>query len=140
MDNIIYTVTVDLNTGETTTFSLGDDFPDILITETSHTLKLTLNDNGSAIDISGITSSAVNIKKNDSTDAAINLASSGTFETDGTDGKINFTIDKDLITTSLAAYEQSPDNPQILYSVRLEDANSKIQVRKLITVKDVDGL
>jgi hypothetical protein len=140
MNEIIYNVTVDLNTGDTTDYDLGASFPDTLITETSHTLKLTLNSNGSALDVSGLSAASVTIKKNDSADAAITLTSSYAYETDGTDGKVNFTIPKDLIAASLAAYEQSPDNPQILYSVRLEDANSKIQVRKLITVKDVDGL
>lgn len=140
MNNVVYNVTVDLDEGEDTLFDLGANFPDVLITETSHELKLTIHDSGAAVDISGITSSSVNIKQNDSADAATVLASSGTFETDGTDGKINFVIDSDLIPTALAALPQSIRTPQILYSVRMEDATSKIQVRKLITVKDIDGL
>ncbi len=136
MNNVIFNVTVDLDSS----FDLGADFPDFLITETSHELKLTINDSGAALDISGITSSAVHIKEDDSTATATVLDASGTFETDGTDGKINFVIPSDLIPASLALLPQSSLLPKILYSVRLEDANSKIQVRKLISIKDIDGI
>jgi hypothetical protein len=138
MDNIFYDVTVDLDAGEDTTYSLGANFPDTLISETSHTLRLTVHDSAGVVDISGLTSSTCKIKKNDSSGSATTLAT-GTYVTDGTDGKINFTVNKDLIPDTLAAFQQSSDFPQILYYVTLEDADSKIQVRKLVSVVDIDG-
>lgn len=138
MDNVVYAVTVDLDEGEDTTYDLGANFPNELITETSHTLQLTLHDSGVVYDISSLSASTVKIKKNDSTASATTLAT-GTLTTDGTDGRIDFVINKDLIPASLAAFPQSPDRPVVLYYITIEDANSKIQVRKLITVYDIDG-
>ncbi len=138
MDNVIYAVTVDLDEGENTTYDLGVNFPNELITDTSHTLQLTLHDSGAVYDISSLTASTCKIKKNDSSGSAVTLAT-GTLTTDGTDGRIDFIINKDLIPASLAAFQQSPDRPVVLYFVTIEDANSKIQVRKLITVYDIDG-
>jgi len=85
MDSITYNITVDLskqNSGENSWYDLGSGFPDQLISGMSHTIVLTIingqDDQGAdvPVNVSGATSTLIDIKLNDSVFLADILANS----------------------------------------------------------------
>jgi len=141
MDNPIYKSTVDLNVevpGEFTSFDLGTTFPNSLITNMGFDLEITVINDGVPVDLSSPIAVTLKIKANETVQAPTTLAATGVISGAGFN-VVTFVVDKDILPASVALFPQSDSQPTILLYADIEDANSKIQVRKLISVFDQDG-
>ncbi len=137
MDNALYQVIIDVgaqSSGETSFFDLGDNFPENLITGQSFDLEITVVNGVNDVSLAGATG-VLSIVANNTTQTPIVLDGTGVIATN----TVTFTVDKDLIPESLAAFPQSDQQPAILLFAVVEDADSKLEFRKLITIFDENG-